>query len=255
MSGVAIVVPCYDEAERLDVAALVGLAHAVEGVIIAVDDGSRDRTGELLAAAAAEHGDTVRVLTLSDNGGKGEAVRAGMRAGLDDGVELIGYYDADMATPPEEMARLVGELRAHPERSVVLGSRVGLLGHEIQRSLWRHYLGRVFATLSSAALRLPVYDTQCGAKMFRDAPALRAALSDPFASRWSFDVELLGRLVAFGADPRSMVEVPLRSWRDVGGSKLGPAAALTASLEMAQLAWRVRRQGSGSTGASNNPTV
>ncbi len=255
MTDVVIVVPCYEEAERLDVAALVGLANAADALVIAVDDGSRDRTGELLAAAAGAHAERLRLLTLPVNGGKGEAVRAGMGAAIEQGATIVGYYDADLATPPEEMARLVAELRDHPERTVVLGSRVGLLGHDIHRSLWRHYLGRVFATASSAALRLSVYDTQCGAKVFRVTPALRAALADPFESRWAFDVELLGRLIAAGADAASMVEIPLRAWRDVGGSKLRWSAAAKAGVDVAKVARRVRRHASGSTGASNSPTV
>jgi glycosyltransferase involved in cell wall biosynthesis len=253
-----IVVPCYDEAARLDVGALVDLAGAAGARIIAVDDGSTDATGVLLAAAARAHPEELAVLTLPANGGKGEAVRAGMRAGLEGGAAIVAYYDADLATPPAEMARLVAELRAHADRSVVLGSRVGLLGHRIDRSLWRHYLGRVFATVSSAVLGLAVYDTQCGAKVFRDGPALRAALAEPFSSRWAFDVELLGRLLAAGADAGSFVEVPLREWRDVAGSKLGPSAALAAALDLATVARtarRRRRQPAGSTGASNKPTV
>jgi glycosyltransferase involved in cell wall biosynthesis len=254
----AIVVPCYDEEERLDVAALLELAAAVPARIIAVDDGSTDATGALLAAAARAHPEKLAVVTMPANGGKGEAVRAGMRAGLERGASIVGYYDADLATPPAEMARLVAELRADPDRAVVLGSRVGLLGHRIDRSLWRHYLGRVFATVSSAVLGLAVYDTQCGAKVFRDGPALRVALAEPFGSRWAFDVELLGRLLAAGADAGSFVEVPLREWRDVAGSKLGPSAALAAALDLATVARTLRRRGrqpTGSTGASNNPTV
>lgn len=252
-SDVVIVVPCYDEADRLDVAALLELARATGGTVIAVDDGSRDGTGALLAEAARHHGDALQVLNLTVNGGKGEAVRAGLRAGVAAGAEIVGYYDADLATPPEEMARLVGEARGHPERAVVLGSRVGLLGHEIHRSMWRHYLGRIFATASSAALGLAVYDTQCGAKVFRVTPALRAALTDAFESRWSFDVELLGRLVSAGTDPATMIEVPLRAWRDVSGSKLGVGAGATAAWDLVKVARRVRRQGR--TGASNKPTV
>ena len=97
---------------------------------------------------------------------------------------------------------------------------MALLGHRIERSWARHYLGRLFATASSQVLGLPVYDTQCGAKVFRDGPALRAALATPFTSRWAFDVELLGRL-GTGAD-RRFLEVPLERWHDVGGSKLRP---------------------------------
>jgi len=90
----------------------------------------------------------------------------------------------------------------------------------------RHYLGRVFATAASVILKARVYDTQCGAKLFRATPAVSAALAEPFLSRWAFDVEFLGRLLigtpAVGPLPlNAIVEVPLAVWHDVKGSKLG----------------------------------
>jgi hypothetical protein len=84
----------------------------------------------------------------------------------------------------------------------------------------------VFATAASLILRARVYDTQCGAKLFRAGPALSEALAAPFLSRWAFDVELLGRLLigtrAVTPLPLSaIVEVPLAVWHDIKGSKLG----------------------------------
>ena len=240
-----IVVPCYNEAARLDVAALVGLASQAEARVLAVDDGSTDATGALLIAAAAAHPDRFGVVSRPTNGGKGEAVRDGLLAAIDAGAELVGYYDADMATPPAEMARLLHELAADDRRDVVIGSRVGLLGHDIERSPWRHYLGRLFATASGVALGLAVYDTQCGAKALRVTPALRCALARPFRSRWAFDVELLGRLLDAGVAPAAFVEIPLRTWRDVGGSKLGAASALAAGRDVVRVGWTRRRRSRG----------
>ena len=97
-------------------------------------------------------------------------------------------------------------------------------------------------------LGLQVYDTQCGAKVFRAMPALRAALSEPFRSRWAFDVELLFRLTRRNGDLEplttdAMLEVPLDEWSDVGGSKLGPREAVRAAVDLARLGVdRLRRQ-------------
>jgi dolichyl-phosphate beta-glucosyltransferase len=126
---------------------------------------------------------------------------------------------------------------------------VALLGHSIDRRAARHYLGRMYATAASLALSVPVYDTQCGAKLFRAGPTLTAALSNPFPDPWSFDVELLARLLYPADDlpplrPDEIVEVPLLEWRDVGGSKLDPAAALRSLAALGGVRRRIaaRRQ-------------
>lgn len=247
---VAVVVPCYDEAARFDVGAFAGLAAKVDRLIL-VDDGSSDGTGQLLDEVAQLAGDVVTVLRLGRNGGKAEAVRAGMTAALGAGADVVAYFDADLATPVDELLRLVEALSGDSARSVVLASRVGLLGHAIERRMTRHYLGRLYATAASVTLGVPVYDTQCGAKVFRDSPALRSALATPFPDQWAFDVELLARLLhpAGGAEPLTadaVVEVPLRAWRDVAGSKVKPVASVRAVLAL----WGVRRRISERAGAT-----
>jgi dolichyl-phosphate beta-glucosyltransferase len=235
-----IIVPCFNEAARLDVAALARLAESSEASILAVDDGSTDNTCRVLADAAHAHPGAIDVRTLVRNSGKGEAVRFGLLEALRGGADLVGYYDADLSTPIEEMGRLIQVLAEHPTLQAVLGARVALLGHEIRRNAGRHYLGRVFATMSSAALGLSVYDTQCGAKVFRASPALRRSLIRPFSSRWAFDVELIGRLRCAGVQPDEFLEVPLRAWRDVRGSRLGPMAAVVAGVDLMRVAAEVR---------------
>jgi hypothetical protein len=105
----------------------------------------------------------------------------------------------------------------------------------------------VFASLASLILNLRIYDTQCGAKLFRRSAALAAALETPFLSRWAFDVELIGRLLAGvpGVPPipaTDFVEVPLGSWSDVPGSKLRPAAMAGALKDLALIAADLRRR-------------
>ncbi len=243
--AVTLVVPCYDEAARLDRAELLRLARGREGLgVLFVDDGSTDGTAAALEELRRAEPSRIAVVRLPRNGGKAEAVRAGLRAAIADGAAIVGYADADLSTPVDELLRLV-DAAAGSARDVLLGSRVRLLGRRIERRAHRHYLGRVFATLASLALGIPVYDTQCGAKLFRATPALAAALAAPFETRWIFDVELLARLRAGGPGAPGLgedafEEVPLRAWRDVGGSKLRPRAMLVAGLQLLALAVRMR---------------
>ena len=86
-------------------------------------------------------------------------------------------------------------LKGRPELVGVFGSRIRRLGAAITRDPLRHYFGRVFATLASMVLDLAVYDTQCGAKLFRVNDDLRRAFGH-VSLRWIFDVELLARIAA-----------------------------------------------------------
>lgn len=233
-----VVVPCFNEARRIE---LVRFREFTEqGLrVIFVDDGSRDET-RLVLERGADSEPGFSVLALERNVGKGEAVRQGLVTAIAGGAQHVGYFDADLATPPAEMIRLFDALA--PDVEVVLGSRVSLLGRHIERSSARHYLGRIFATAASLTLGLRVYDTQCGAKAFLVTPALQAALAQPFDSRWVFDVELLGRLLSDeGFVPERMLECPLQEWRDVRGSKLSPMGMARAATDLLSLALRRRR--------------
>jgi glycosyltransferase involved in cell wall biosynthesis len=240
----AIVVPCFDEAARFDAGSFAQLAEVVDRVVL-VDDGSRDRTPALLEAlASSPSGGAFDVIRLEQNRGKAEAVRAGLQVASTGDTSIVGYLDADFATPVAELERMLGVITKDPQLEAVLASRVALLGHSIQRSATRHYLGRLYATAASLALGVAVYDTQCGAKLFRVGDTFRAAISDPFPDRWSFDVELLARLLYPATDvapigPDQILEVPLTEWRDVGGSKLHPLPAARSMLALAGVRRRI----------------
>ncbi len=234
----ALVVPAWNEARRLDDAAFLAFVTSQDVVDLHfVDDGSQDATPTRLAALAAASPGRITVQRLEPNRGKAEAVRAGLIAVLGEGYPLVGYLDADLAAPLDTALLLRDELVRRLNVSMVLGSRVKLLGWRIRRSERRHYLGRLFATCASITLALPVYDTQCGAKAMRASPALVAALQAPFLSRWLFDVELIARL-RDAVGEAALREVPLPQWEDPGGSSVGFKDFLRAPLEL----WRIWRR-------------
>lgn len=239
-----VVVPCFNEAERLDVGAFSALADGPLRLLF-VDDGSTDATAQVLETLCARTDGKAQWLKLERNGGKAEAVRQGLLLAIAQGAREVGYLDADLATPAAEVLRLLQVLHQRPEVQVLIGARVRLLGNAVERKAIRHYLGRVFATAASLTLALHIYDTQCGAKLFRVTPALESALTEPFVSRWIFDVELLGRLAWGSADAPALpesafAEVPLQVWHDVAGSKLRAGHFVRAAGDLVQIWLRLR---------------
>ncbi len=234
-----MVVPCYNEAGRLDELELAQLARHCR--ILLVDDGSTDNTAALLQDLAAASNGIMQVLELQSNLGKGEAVRMGMRYCIDQGATEVGFTDADFATPASDLIWLHDTLLGNDDLMVVLGARWARLGAVVRRNQARHYVGRVFATFASMMLRMAVYDTQCGAKWFRVSPTLEAALNDAFISRWAFDVELIGRL-AYGVqqqpgyDAGAFTEVALETWVDKPGSKIRTQDKIKVPFELLQIA-------------------
>jgi glycosyltransferase involved in cell wall biosynthesis len=237
---VQIVVPCFNEAERLDGQAFLDYVRSQADVgILFVDDGSTDGTRRALEGLAAQD-DGIGVHVLEQNSGKAEAVRQGVLRAFDADPEIVGYLDADLATPLDAVAEIRALLDADPEVLLAMGSRVKLLGRKIERSKARHYIGRVFATLASTMLGLSVYDTQCGAKLFRVTPVTREIFSEPFMTGWVFDVELMARLQKHADGERVIREHPLRQWLDVAGSKVRFTDGLKAGWDLLRIGWRYR---------------
>jgi len=227
MSRSIIVIPCFDEAERLDVKAFSEFAPQHPEIrFLFVDDGSRDRTLDLLRSMNQSNPQQFLVHPLPRNMGKAEAVRHGLLEACSIGADHVGFFDADLATPLKEIPQLTAVLDQRPGIEMVFGSRVNLLGRSVRRNLGRHYIGRVFATAAAFALGVGIYDTQCGAKVFRVSDAFRSRLKDPFIGGWIFDVEMIAREVQARRDkdlpqPKDIIyEHPLMVWRDVAGSKI-----------------------------------
>lgn len=244
-----IVVPCFNEAKRLagNASDYVRFAEQHGRVHVCfVDDGSMDETAVRFQALAQSVPERFTVLRLAVNKGKAEAVRTGMLAVLSEAapMDLVGYWDADLATPLEELLRFAAVLAEEPAVHFVSGCRVRRMGADIERSWYRHYFGRVFATAASVVLDLPVHDTQCGAKLMRVALA-HTIFQEPFISRWMFDVELFARILAvYGREEAGnmLFEFPLSSWRDMGDSKVRPSHLPRIPFDLARIYCAYRRR-------------
>ena len=186
--------------------------------------------------------DRIQVRSLGRNCGKAEAVRSGvLHVASLARYPLIGYWDADLSTPLDEIDHLLEALTANPRCTLALGSRVKRLGSAIERRAVRHVLGRIFAACASAVLGVAVYDSQCGAKIFR-AGVVPTLFGDPFITRWLFDLEMLVRLrnQAGAAIGEMTIEVPLRNWREVSGSKLRPRDLIAVPMELVTIRERYK---------------
>ena len=244
--GLALIVPCYNEAARLNPQAFLDFVTSHPSVwLLFVDDGSTDDTLCKLAHVQTTAPDSIGVMRMPSHQGKAEAVRLGILEGIRREAELVGFWDADLSTPLLAVDDFLALARRRSGMEVILGSRVMLMGRDIRRNAWRHYLGRVFATLVSLTLDLPVYDTQCGAKVFRVNEATAVVFARPFRSRWIFDVEVLARYldqpVQTGDPPRRsrIYELAVPVWHHQPHSKLRWSDFVRAMFDLVGI-WRDR---------------
>lgn len=244
MRDTQIIIPCYNEARRLRLDAFQKFVESQpRASLLFVDDGSLDETWECLLELQEKAPRGVRLLKLSDNQGKAEAVRLGMQDALRHGAKIVGFWDADLAAPLDAARLMIDVFDRLPKVELVFGSRMRLLGRRIQRRRGRGRLGQLFAIIASNMLGIPLRDTQCGAKLFRDSEKLRMALALPFSVRWIFDVELIARLIHLehGRERRvasRIYEFPLDHWEDVRGSKLRLGDFLKAPGELLSIYWK-----------------
>ena len=239
MANTFIVVPCYNEAQRFPVDRFRDfLKLHPEISYVLVNDGSRDQTTAVLENVREGFASRVHIIDRKENLGKGESVREGLLFAIGLGqAQIAGFWDADLATPLEAIFDMLPVLEKQPAIQMIFGARVNLLGRHIKRQAIRHYLGRVFATAVHAVIGLAVYDTQCGAKLFRVAPHLTEICREPFASRWVFDVEMIARWIRLNQYDRARIdgtiyEYPLYVWHDIVGSKVKPKDFFRAFIDL-----------------------
>lgn len=235
---IMLIVPCYNEERRLNGEEFLSFIKTNPNIsFLFIDDGSDDNTLEILRTIVSDGKDQARVVRLEKNCGKAEAVRQGINVAISNNSGFLGYWDADLATPLSEIHRFLSCFSINERLAFVCGSRIRRMGANIERYCYRHYMGRVVATFISIILGLPTYDTQCGAKLFTREIA-KEIFEKPFKSTWLFDVELIARIVqSVGNEQarRVIYELPLHTWKDVGGSKINPFYLIKVPLELTRI--------------------
>ena len=240
-----IVIPCYNEADRLHLEVFLNFARTNPKVaFVFVDDGSRDLTLNLLGGAMAALPEQVDVLTMARNAGKAEAVRHGLKFAAGRGDKYVAFLDADLATPLDAINDFISVADRLSDIDVVFGSRAGGLGRRVYRDLHRKMISLVCASMGRLATGLALKDTQCGAKLFRNTEHLSKCLDEPFTAGWLFDVELFLRISNPSKQARkNFFEYPVLEWMEVPGSNIKPSDVIMGGLKMTSLIfkqWTIR---------------
>jgi len=224
-----IIIPCYNEGDRLKSTAFSKfISDHQDYELCFVNDGSKDNTLVMLQNLSSTN-KRISLIDLTQNQGKAEAVRQGAHYFLDKTtVDTIGFIDADLSTGFEDYKNLTKSLVNNQNCDFVFGSRKLNKSEEVSRSLFRDFASFVIGMLIKLILRLPVKDTQCGAKVFNRSTAQKG-FKYPFISRWLFDIEIFLRLKKDLGKRKliqAMKEIPLKKWEDVDGSKISINDAL-----------------------------
>lgn len=233
----SIVVPAYDEAERLGPSLRRVLDYLARretaAEVLVVDDGSGDGTADVARGFAAEG---VRLLVHAANRGKGAAVRTGLAASRGRRVLIT---DADLSTPIEDLELLEPHLA---EADLVLGSRAVAASRITERQpFYREWMGRTFNLLVRLAGVRGVRDTQCGFKLL-DGEAARRLAAAMTVDRFAYDVEMLHLAHRLGYRVR---EIGVR-WANSPDSRVHPLFdSLSMLRDLLRMRWRHRRRRAG----------
>lgn len=218
-----IIIPCYNEYNKLDVNAYLNFlsTHNTCNLLFS-NDGSTDDTLILVNKIKEAFPQRVNIFSSEVNQGKAEAVRSAVNFSFESNMtfEKIAYLDADLSVSLEECIA-ISEYVKDPIL-LAFGSRIKKIDTNIERKKYRHYIGRIIATAISYIIKIPIYDTQCGCKVF-EADLAKSIFQEKFISKWLFDVELFCRIIERYSREKTITisrEIPLKRWKDTNESKV-----------------------------------
>lgn len=235
---VGIVIPCYNEEERLSGKEFQDFAHNHPGYHLCfVNDGSTDNTLEVLKEIRKGDKEAISIYDCERNGGKAEAVRLGMlHLAKDHQFDYLGYLDADLSTDFSDFDELVRTLETS-DFQIVSGARISRMGANITKKSARNIISMAINLIIQLILGMPFKDTQCGAKVMTPT-IVRKVFYKPFKTKWLFDVEIFIRMgKEYGREKATSLicEQPLRRWIHADGSKLSMKDSIKILWQLAQL--------------------
>lgn len=251
---VGVVIPCYDEAERLMSTEFTDFIDRNSGYHLCfVNDGSKDATLDVLHKLQKGRENFITVYDCEKNGGKAEAVRLGMlHMAKQEDLDYIGFLDADLSTDLSDFDALVSTIE-NSEFKIVSGSRISRMGANITKESARKIISLTINLIIRNILSMNFKDTQCGAKIFHK-DVISLTFDKKFITKWLFDVEIFMRMRRhFGLEKAKamMCEKPLKRWIHADGSKLSMKDSIKIIGQLGQIAWAYR----GKKKASNKDEV
>ena len=239
---IGVVIPCYNEEDRLLSDEFTEFVYANLGYHLCfVNDGSTDKTLEVLNKLSKGREDYISVYDCQKNGGKAEAVRLGMLH-LAKNIELdyIGFLDADLSTDFKDFDDLVKTIET-TDYKIVSGSRITRMGANINKQSARQLISLTINFIIQKILGMKFKDTQCGAKII-DKDVIPLLFEKKFITRWLFDVEMFLRLKKkYGEETKQLIcEQPLKRWVHADGSKLSMRDSLKIAFQLTKIATHYR---------------
>ena len=240
---VGVVIPCYNEEDRLLSEEFLDFVDKHSGYHLCfVNDGSKDKTLDVLNNLRKGRESFISVYDCEKNGGKAEAVRLGvlhMAKKVD--LDYIGFLDADLSTDLADFDDLVSTIE-NSEYKIVSGSRIARMGANITKESARKIISLTVNFIIRKILKMEFKDTQCGAKIFHK-DIINTAFDSKFLTKWLFDVEIFIRVrKQYGLQKAKQIlcEKPLKRWIHADGSKLSMKDSIKIIGQLGQIAWVLR---------------
>lgn len=252
---VGVVIPCYNEEERLLSDEFISYIDKNSGYHLCfVNDGSKDKTLEVLKDLQKGREDFITVYDCEKNGGKAEAVRLGMlHMAKKEDLDYIGFLDADLSTDLADFDDLVKTIETS-DFKIVSGSRISRMGANITKESARKIISLTINFIIRKILKMDFKDTQCGAKIFHK-DVIDIAFGEKFVTQWIFDVEIFKRMsIHFGLKKAKamLCEQPLKRWIHADGSKLSMKDSVKIVGQLGQIAWVYRNKKQNTKAAVSN---
>lgn len=240
---IGIVIPCYNEEERLSGEEFRSFAHKNLGYHLCfVNDGSKDRTLEVLHELSRGNEDFISVYDCEKNGGKAEAVRLGMlHLAKQSQFDYIGFLDADLSTNFDDFVDLANTI-SNSQYKLVFGSRMARMGADITKQSARAVISKSINFIIRKILGMDINDTQCGAKIMTKE-VIEKTFQEKFITQWIFDVEIFMRMKKIYGTKKTeeyILEKPLNRWIHADGSKLSMKDSIKIIGQLGQIAVHYR---------------